>query len=622
VADLLFERPRVTTGNLVFGDDGAPSADAVAEISGEFAPLVGALFSRVGTQAHVAGTFAPMVGVIAAAYDSNTQRPTVGQRVAPWQVADKPNQTGVAAGHRDGASAPTGWAAFWERAIGAPVGIEHRLPDVLKPAPVDRLGRFQDATGVHDGVGFLHQDATRAQAQRDGLFQDGRKVRDSTDFRHQDGDRTKRPSRLVMWQDGAALRAIRGTDFQGATPSPYGWTGRFQDGVPPPPGLSLRPVDPPKPPGCYTPSGELVFSWPWGHNGSSLVFQCGGYDLLPALVIVPVRRAYIVLNQITLHRVDTGAELRAHSFSMSLDHQSWTWSWNASLHQDAANHLGRESNGDPAELAVEVNGTPFRLRLERLARDRRFLPQQRWSVTGKGKAAILASPWAPNLSFGNPAGDRTAQQLVLDSLTINGVGIGWGIDWQLQDWHVPAGAWAMQGTYIDAINDIASAAGGYVQPHSTESILRILPRYPEAPWAWNDMTPDYDIPADAAEIEGTEFVDKPGYNRVFLGGVGAGVFGPFSRAGTAGNVIAPQVSHALITDAIAHRQRGIAELSDTGRQELVTLSMQVLPETGVIVPGMFVRYRGQKTVIGIVRGTSINWSSPKLRQSLEIETHA
>jgi hypothetical protein len=50
--------------------------------------------------------------------------------------------------------------------------------------------------------------------------------------------------------------------------------------------------------------------------------------------------------------------------------------------------------------------------------------------------------------------------------------------------------------------------------------------------------------------------------------------------------------------------------------------MQVMPETGVIVPGQFVRYLGESTVMGIVRSTAIEWSRPRLRQTLEIETHA
>ena len=35
----------------------------------------------------------------------------------------------------------------------------------------------------------------------------------------------------------------------------------------------------------------------------------------------------------------------------------------------------------------------------------------------------------------------------------------------------------------------------------------------------------------------------------------------------------------------------------------------------------FVRYLGDKTVMGIVRSTSIDWSLPKQRQTIKLETH-
>ena len=129
-------------------------------------------------------------------------------------------------------------------------------------------------------------------------------------------------------------------------------------------------------------------------------------------------------------------------------------------------------------------------------------------ISGRGRAAILAAPYAPVLNFGNSA-PRTAQQLMADVLTINGVSIGWDVDWGLVDWPVAAGAWAMQGSYIDAINDIAAAAGGYVQPHATDATLRILPSYPVAPWEWSTVTPDFELPMESALVESVEWVDRP-----------------------------------------------------------------------------------------------------------------
>ena len=558
-------------------------------------------------------------------YRSDAQRPLVRDTTGAWQSADA-GHAGPAARMQDSAPAPTGWKGRWQRAAGAAAGAEHRLPATLLRLRGGPSARHQQAARMHEAAGMASQVALRAGAALGGLFEGAVSSRLRVAFGHQDGLRDRRPSATGRAQSALPWIVGLGTDFQLGAPMPVGWVARHQDAMQPRVGTSRPHVPPPPDPDpsdqpCYVPDPRLVFRELAALDGR-LVFLCERHGPGPANgVVVPVRRVYIVLNNITLHRVDTGAELRAHSFGMSLDYQSWTWSWQATLHNDAAAHLGRDSQGDPAELAVMVNGQQFRLRLERVTRDRRFNPT-RWSVSGKGKASILSAPYAPAMPFGNPSAARTAQQLMQDALTINGVGIGWSVDWGLQDWLVPAGAWAMQGSYIDAINDIAAAAGGYVQPHPSDSVLRILPRYPAAPWDWGSISPDFEIPADAAEVEGTEYIDQPAYNRVFVGGVGAGVFGPFTRAGTAGDVIAPQVTHALITDAVVHRQRGVAELSNTGRQEHVTLNMQVLPETGVIVPGKFVRYLGDRPVMGIVRSTSIDWSFPKLRQTIKLETHA
>ena len=46
-----------------------------------------------------------------------------------------------------------------------------------------------------------------------------------------------------------------------------------------------------------------------------------------------------------------------------------------------------------------------------------------------------------------------------------------------------------------------------------------------------------------------------------------------------------------------------------------------MPETGIIVPGNFVRYVGDTTVVGIVRSTSLDWSRPVMRQTIGVETH-
>ena len=621
---LVFSELPGTTA-LVFGGESAVEepvgGNSTVTSTGKFPPIVGLGGLSLGVVVSSTAVFPALKGLGASLYLINVQRPTVATvndaAQNAWPTDTPVVITGqIAQATIVGVSSPFQQGASSQHLFTLPFTEASRTN---KP----HSGVFTEARGVRQGVqGYMDEADPSQRVSTAGVFQDGVKpLKWATTCAFEDGLRDRGPwlrNRLheAVRSSGAYLRSYD----RYAQPLSHPFTGRFQKAWVPRPGQWVRPVIPVIPPNYW--GTHLVFACP-PLEFPALVFgaaQCGAESPGQSTIAVPVRKVYIVINNITLHRLDTGAELHAHSFSMSLDYQSWTWSWSASLHEDAAPHLGRDSQGDPAEIVAQVNGIPFRLWLVSVGRDRRFSPT-RWNVSGQGKAAILATPWSPVQSFGNPTSARTAQQLMADALTINGVGIGWTVDWGLQDWLVPAGVWAIRGSYIDAINDIAAAVGGYVQPHATDAVLRILPRYPAAPWTWASITPDFEIPEDAAEVEATQYIDRPGYNRVFVGGVGAGVFGPFTRAGTAGNVIAPQVTHALITDATAHRQRGIAELSDTGKQEHITLTMQVLPETGVIVPGQLVRYLGDIPTLGIVRSTSIDWSRPKLRQTIKLETH-
>ena len=631
---LVFGAPPAPTPGpvrLVFGGDSDTPAPAISDATLHGGGRVTGLRLHVqlhtGAQLQGGGRITGLRLHMAARFDINVSRPTVCQTGAAWEQTQA-RLASAALAHQGSQHQLSGWSAPWQRAMDVATPIAHPLPGLLRAAWHTLQLHHEDATRLRSADTVLaYQHALPVRLGPVSSFQDACPVRNTTLFLHQDGGRGSRLRRDVRWQIAQQLQQRQGSSFQGAQPGPRIWRARYQDGMVPPPGIWTAPPRPPGPGPCYVPAlpAHLVFSAP--HDASlpaHLVFACnrhGPTGPVEGGIIVHVRRVRIVINSISIHRVDTGAELRAHSFSMSLDHKSWTWSWTASLHHDAASHLGRDSEGEPAELAVVVNGLPFRLRLEHITRDKRFSPT-RWGVSGKGKASVLSAPYAPAMQFGNPASARTAQQLMADVLTVNGVGLGWDLDWKLQDWLVPAGAWSFQGSYIDAVNDIAGAAGGYVQPHPTDSVLRILPTYPSAPWNWDAITPDFTLPAGVAEVEGTDYIDLPAYNRVFVGGVGVGVFGPRTRTGTAGDVIAPQITHALITDATVHHQRGLAELANTGRQEHITLNMQVLPETGLIVPGQFVRYMGDKPAMGIVRSTSLNWSFPKLRQNIVLETHA
>jgi hypothetical protein len=383
----------------------------------------------------------------------------------------------------------------------------------------------------------------------------------------------------------------------------------------PPPGKRPNIVIPITPP--YTLGTDLVFSAAWSNSGDLLFVKDGGAVNPPVegQVVVPIRSLYVILNTATLHRVSDNAQIPTFGMSLSLDMSSWTWGFSATLPGDALDMI---VSNNPVEVLATINGVGYRAVIEQVRRSREF-GRATVSVSGRGRNALLDAPYAPQQVFSS-ADPLTAQQLAASVLTLNGVSMGWAVAWDLVDWNVPGGVFNHQGTYISAINAIAGAAGGYVQPHNTAQTLRVLPRYPVVPWSL--VAADYELPSAVTTSESIEWITKPNYNRVYVSGTSDGVLGQATRGGTAGDMLAPMVTDALITDATVARQRATSILADTGRIANVQLKLPVLPETGIIVPGKTVLYTDQGVnKIGYVRSVNVDIGLPEIWQTIGVETH-
>lgn len=337
-------------------------------------------------------------------------------------------------------------------------------------------------------------------------------------------------------------------------------------------------------------------------------------------VLVPILGAYIVINEVYLTRSADGAVLEASDLNMSIDVQSWTWGWSATIPAAQLPLVRPAAYGEMVELMASINGNLVRLVVETIARDRRFASAT-LRIAGRGHAAWLSAPHSPVQTRYN-AEARTAAQLLDEALTLNEASIGWTVDWQAADWLVTAGAWSHTGTYIDAATRLAEAAGAYVQAHDTDPTLRVLPWYPAMPWNWADQTPDIQIPEDVCEVEGIEWQDKPAYNAVWIHGAQAGRRDRIKRAGSAADNYAQTVVDPLATAPQMTMARGGRVLADTGRQAHISLRLPVLPETGLIKPGALVRYQEQgNTHLGIARALTLQHQFPDLWQTARIETH-
>ena len=465
---------------------------------------------------------------------------------------------------------------------------------------------WQTAQGHRVGSALRYQEAWPLQVLGSARFQQALGLRLGGLHRYQE-----------------ALRSGRSFSarFQRAQPWRVDHRVRYQEAWPPRPGLSvLIPVEPPGPPPCYVPNGHLVFTA--AHDGTGhLVFVCERATPPEpgSTVVVPIKEVYLVINSAILIRVDGGVAIPTTSMSMSLDVDSWTWSFSASVPGYALADIEPVS-GVPVDVQATINGVSYRFVVESIRRERTF-GRNDLRIGGRGRAAVLDAPYAPVMAFRNTFA-RTAEQIMNDILTDNGVPLGWTVDWNPDDWLVPAGVFNHQGSYISAMNQVAGSIAAYLQPHNTDETLRVLSRYPVAPWDWGDVTPDFELPSAVVTRESIEWRDKARYNRVYVMGQQVGVNGRVTRTGTAGDYLAPTVVDPLITQAVAARQRGIAVLSDTGRIATVGLRLPVLAETGVIAPGSFVKYvDGGIERIGLTRSVSVDVDLPSIWQTLGVETH-
>ena len=545
----------------------------------------------------------------------------VGPGIAARHAATRDDPAVLAAPQQQMIAARTPAAARTRQAAPLPVGAGIVQQQMIAASRAS-LQCAQHGAALGNGRRLGHADTLRQQRAIVAPAQHGIALAARTRSDHQERIRTRHRLRTDQ-QQGTRAAAHAPAGHRQGLPLARGAALRQQQMIPLPLGWWQIAYPWPEPPiDPSAPSSPVALRFCRLADGTTaLVFGCPAPQQPGATLVVPVRSTYIVINTITLECAADGVPLTALSLTLQIDVDSWSWGWDASIPGAELDRVEPIAAGEPVELIATVNGTPFRLLAERIARDRRF-GQSRLRISGRGRAAMLADPHSPIVTRSNGSA-RTAQQLLADALTTNGVPLGWAIDWQAADWLVPAGLYSHTGNYIEHAQRLAEAAGAYVQAHPTLDTLRILPRYPLLPWEWAAATADVELPSAPVVREAIEWIQRPDYNRVYISGAEAGgILGQVTRAGTAGDVVAPMVTDPLCTHADAARARGRAILADTGRQARITLDLPILPETGILTPGQLIRYTDAGPPrTGLVRSTAVRAQLPAARQTIDIETH-
>lgn len=433
----------------------------------------------------------------------------------------------------------------------------------------------------------------------------------------------------LSWQQGIRLSQQRQLTFSRGVWSSARWKLPWETGRQPRLGESHLPVDPsvePIPPRVHPNLNFICRATRSGLAWRPLLSLNFGLHPCPnSGFSVPILKVYFVSNSVEVVRLPGREPIPVKSLQIGIDVDSWTWGMSATLPGNAMPLIEPTSQG-PVEIEISINGVTWIMLVENYQVRREF-GSTSLSINGRSRAAWLAEPYAPKRSF-VPSVPFTARQLADNELTRPGLITGFSVDWQLADWLVPAGAVSFaESSPITVLNRIAEAAGGFVNAHPTLKQLAVRPRYPAAPWNWSSSTPDATLPLDVAKTLNLRWQEKPAYNAVFVAGEHAGVAARVMRAGTAGDVLAPMIVDPLITHAEAARARGIAILSDTGRQSLVTLELPMLSAIGLLSPGQMVAVGENgpsNTWHGLVRSTQITaqWSeSLTVRQTIELERH-
>lgn len=515
---------------------------------------------------------------------------------APLQVAAK-FRTKINSGWAEVAHQHKQKALAWS--IGEPLA-QHRQAD-YSASPAKHLVRIN----VWDNAEIL-------QAQRSSAYIAPKAKPKVWHYRYDEG-LTRMQAWLSIYGLATDINRRESSYWDQGTPHSWLWGGWH---YPPPP---LPPV--------YIPSTDLVFYQiePDFIGGAILQFgkPCFAWPLKPKNPITFLTGATIVLHTINVKRTADNVAIPVLSAALKFDAESWAWGVTLNLKKPETIALLESDNGEPREIQIELDGVYFTALIEEWGETQVF---GEWTYTASGRSslALFAYPYAPLRSYLETA-DKTAAQLIDYELQ----NTGWSAAYHTSlvqlfttDWLIPGGAWSYQNKApIDAIVQIAHAAGARAFADRNAKLVHIAPRYPLNPWAWNAATPDQSIPLSLVRSLSTQLSPQPDYNNVIVSGQSHGVTVSANITGSGGTMSAPMITDNLITYVDAGRERARNVLANTGRQARITLDLPLNETTGLLEPGQLVEVSDTIPWRGLVTGININAAHGVISQSVELERH-
>lgn len=330
---------------------------------------------------------------------------------------------------------------------------------------------------------------------------------------------------------------------------------------------------------------------------------------------IPERRSYMVVNSASLVRWPDLTPLPVTSMTVETDTDSWCWGFSATLAGPDAYALV-QPNPLACEVLATINGHAWKFLLDVPSRSRQF-NQDRITLKGRSRSAWLHSPYTAPTS-GIESNAREMVQLAEQALD----NLGWTLVWNLENWLVPAGRYAWNGTPIDQLMALVGVTGDCLYTDPDLEVLTAYPRWPVASWLLDGEAADVAVPESAIlDLSLAPTYSQP-WNGVYVSGTTHGAVALVKIAGTDG-ALQPNdpIVHELLSDATgaAARARGLNALSDSGAGTELTAELLLVEPVGVIRPGLIANLAGVKGVSRSCR-ISATWSNGlQVRQTVGLE---
>lgn len=316
-------------------------------------------------------------------------------------------------------------------------------------------------------------------------------------------------------------------------------------------------------------------------NGGGLIWPMPDLPTVDTTkpITPPRRRSYIMQPELRCYRVSDNQEVNIISANWSISRSQW----GATISLQCGSKGDKDllfAGGIEQEFKLVINGYEFYGLAESFNYSGEF-GSNSYTVIGRSSVAALASPHASARSYSNATAKGIAA-LVSDEL----LGTGWNYQFDMTQFNVPAGVFSyVNKTPIEAIAQIAAAIGGMVYPDGATKTIYIRPQWPVAPWAIAAATPDVAVHDDVILSLSSSPASTPLYNAIFVRGEQQGVSAKVKRIATAGDKVAADVVDPLMVDSQALRQRGTAELANSGRKDSLQLTLPIMDLLPPLLPG-------------------------------------